>query len=109
MSERTSFSKAAMLLAVALAARPAVAQAPVGAVAGVVTDASGALLRGATVTATSLSTGATRTAVTNDQGYFLVPSLKPGSTGLRSPARDSATSSWTAWRSRSGRPRAWTR
>jgi carboxypeptidase family protein len=78
MNKRTSLSKAAMLLTVALAASPAAAQAPVGAVAGVVTDASGAVLRGAAVTVTSLSTGATRAVVTNDQGYFLVPTLKPG-------------------------------
>jgi len=58
-SPRGSFVTAAMLLAVALAARPAAAQAPVGNIAGVVTDPSGAVLRGATVTVTSLSTGAT--------------------------------------------------
>jgi hypothetical protein len=36
------------------------------------------VVRGAAVTVTSLSTGATRSVVTNDQGYFLVPTLKPG-------------------------------
>jgi hypothetical protein len=68
----------AAVLAVTLTAGPAAAQAPVGAVAGVVSDESGAFLRGAAVTVTSLSTGATRSAVTNDQGYFLVSTLKPG-------------------------------
>jgi Carboxypeptidase regulatory-like domain len=72
-----------MLLAMALAARPAAAQAPVGNIAGVVTDSSGAVLRGAAVTVTSLSTGATRSVVTNDQGYFLVSTLKPGEYKLR--------------------------
>ncbi|PYQ41088.1 MAG: hypothetical protein DMF77_16865 [Acidobacteria bacterium] len=82
-SPRWSFVAAAMLLAVALAARPAAAQAPVGGIAGVVTDPSGAVLRGATVTVTSLSTGATRSVVTDDQGYFLVSTLKPGDYKLR--------------------------
>src|SRR5262249_36745173 len=38
----------------------------------------GGLLRGATVTATSLSTGANRTATSDDQGFFTIATLKPG-------------------------------
>src|SRR5262245_35858432 len=56
----------------------AFAQQPLGNLAGTVTDPSGAVVRGATVTATSLATGATHGATTNDQGYFLLPTLQAG-------------------------------
>lgn len=69
---------AATLAALALATSPALAQAPVGSIAGVVTDPSGALVRGATVTAISSSTGATRTGTSDDQGFFVITTLKPG-------------------------------
>jgi hypothetical protein len=69
---------AAALSAIALATPPVLAQAPVGSIAGVVTDTSGAVLKGASVTATSLSTGAERVTTANDQGFFVIPSLKPG-------------------------------
>jgi hypothetical protein len=69
---------AATLSAVALATRPAIAQAPVGSITGVVTDPSGAFLRGASVTAISVSTGASREAVSDDQGFFQIPTLQPG-------------------------------
>jgi hypothetical protein len=68
----------AALSAIAFATRPVLAQAPVGTIAGVVADASGAVLSGASVTATSLSTGAERVTTANAQGYFVIPSLKPG-------------------------------
>src|SRR5215510_12585185 len=54
------------------------AQQPLGNLAGTVTDPSGSVVRGATVTATSLATGALRTTTTNDQGYFLLPTLQAG-------------------------------
>lgn len=54
------------------------AQAPVGNIAGVVTDPSGAAISGASVTAISLSAGNKRTATTSDQGYFLISTLQPG-------------------------------
>src|SRR5262247_1584956 len=56
----------------------AFAQQPLGNMAGVVTDPSGSVVRGATATATSLATGAIRVATTNDQGYFLLPTLQAG-------------------------------
>ena len=61
-----------------LVTTPVLAQAPVGTISGVVTDTSGAVLKGATVTATSVSTGGDRVTTTNDQGFFVIPSLKPG-------------------------------
>ena len=45
---------------------------------GIVTDASDAVLPGATVTITSKTTGAIRTVVTNSDGGYHVPDLDPG-------------------------------
>src|SRR4029453_7101425 len=56
----------------------ALAQQPVGNLSGVVTDPDGSVVHGATATATSLATGATRTTTTNDQGFFLIPTLQAG-------------------------------
>ena len=54
------------------------AQAPVGNISGVVMDPSGAFIPGATVRATSISSGGVRTANANEQGYFLISTLQPG-------------------------------
>ena len=45
---------------------------------GRVTDASGAVLPGATITATQIDTGATRTVVTDDSGAYVLPNLPTG-------------------------------
>ena len=49
-----------------------------GQVAGSVSDASGALIPGVTITATNTGTGVTTTTVTNDSGAYTFPSLQPG-------------------------------
>lgn len=54
------------------------AQSPTGDISGVVKDPSGASIAGATATATHGSTGVSRTATSDDQGYFLIPTLQPG-------------------------------
>src|SRR5215831_17957123 len=54
------------------------AQAPVGTIAGLVKDPSGAVVAGATVTSTSLVDGGKRIVASSDQGYFLIPTLMPG-------------------------------
>ncbi|HKE05631.1 MAG TPA: carboxypeptidase regulatory-like domain-containing protein [Blastocatellia bacterium] len=56
----------------------ALAQQPLGAISGVVTDPNGAVVKGATATAVSLATGTSRNATTNDQGFFLIPTLQAG-------------------------------
>ena len=48
-----------------------------GSIVGTVTDPSGALLPGAKITVTETGTGLTRTAVTDSQGYYVIPSLNP--------------------------------
>lgn len=48
-----------------------------GAVVGTVTDPSGSVVPGAKITVTDQGTQITRSVVTNDQGYFVVPALHP--------------------------------
>src|SRR5205823_1314141 len=55
-----------------------VAQAPIGNISGVVKDPSGAVVSGARVNGTSVTTGASRTSGTDEQGYFLLSTLQPG-------------------------------
>ena len=61
-------------------ALPAVAQSTAinGSVEGVVTDASGAVLPGVTVTVVNLDTGDTRVVVTNESGLYRAPLLPLG-------------------------------
>ena len=73
----------AMATLIALIPQPATAQAPVGNIEGVVTDSTGAVVTGATVTATSLATGATRTATSDARGAFVIATLKPGDYSLK--------------------------
>src|SRR5436309_15833867 len=49
-----------------------------GALSGTVTDPSGAIVAGATVTLKNDATGAQRTATTDDQGGFLFALMDPG-------------------------------
>src|SRR3954451_712875 len=65
--------------------RPAAAQtgATGGDLSGIVRDPLAAVLPGATVTATNLEVGLTRTVVTETNGRFVVPALPPGSYRLQ--------------------------
>ena len=67
------------MLSLALAA-PAFAQSQAanGAIEGTVTDTSGAVLPGVTVTVTSLDTGLERSMVTNEKGLYRAPLLPLG-------------------------------
>src|SRR5258705_2569771 len=53
------------------------AQADQGRIVGTVTDATGAIVPGATVVVKNERTGEERTATTNESGYFVVLALKP--------------------------------
>jgi outer membrane receptor protein involved in Fe transport len=65
--------------AAALLALPQAALAQsTGTLSGVVTDNSGAVMPGATVTVTSQATGQVRTATSGSDGFFTVPLLPPG-------------------------------
>jgi len=77
MLKRTLRAALAVLAVVALLPAAARAQA-VGAVTGVVTDDSGAVVPGVSVEATNAGTGLVRTAVTDADGRFDLPQLQPG-------------------------------
>ena len=65
------------ILSSVFAVEPGAAQGVFGTIRGSVTDASGAILPTAVVTATARETGATRRVVAAD-GRFLIPTLGPG-------------------------------
>jgi len=62
----------------------ALAQTTGGCMRGRVTDASGAVIPGATVTIENQATGQTRTLNTNEKGFYNAPSLSPGLYNARS-------------------------
>src|ERR1700744_5095247 len=57
---------------------PAVAQTDRATLTGTVTDGQGATVRGAAVTAMSVASGLTYTAVTNSSGVYVISSLPVG-------------------------------
>jgi hypothetical protein len=68
----------AMASLCALIAVPAHAQSTFATLTGTVVDSSGAVLPGVTITVTNVRTQATRTAVTDDVGNYLLPNLDAG-------------------------------
>ena len=54
------------------------AQMTRGAISGTVRDATGALVPGATVTATNTDTNISRSTVTDTQGFYRIPALEAG-------------------------------
>lgn len=71
---------AALTVAAGLCTAPsrAAAQAVSGTLLGNVTDSSGAAVPGATITATEVETNISRTAMTNEAGYYIFASLLNG-------------------------------
>ncbi|MBO0859221.1 MAG: TonB-dependent receptor [Chloracidobacterium sp.] len=63
-----------------------------GSIVGTVTDHSGAVIAGANVKATDPATGETREEKTNDQGYYVLASLKPATYNLSIRADGFSTS-----------------
>jgi Carboxypeptidase regulatory-like domain len=82
---------AGLIVAVAIIAmnsRQGEAQtAATGAISGIVTDATGALVAKAKITVTSESTGDSRTGTSTSNGSFIVPVLPPGSYTVRALPR----------------------
>ena len=77
-SPRRNFFLAALVFLLALlAVSPSFAQST-GALQGAVTDPSGAVVPGATITIRNTATGATRTVRTDSDGNYAAPSLIPG-------------------------------
>jgi len=73
---------ASLLLMLALAPG-ALAQGITGSITGTVTDATGAIVAGATVTVRNVDTNAIRTVTTSDAGSYTVPQLHPGNYSVR--------------------------
>ncbi|MBA3231259.1 MAG: TonB-dependent receptor [Acidobacteria bacterium] len=78
MLRRPIVTLGSLVLALALSALPAGAQTEKGAIVGTVTDSTGAVLPGATVTITNLRTGGAQTYITNARGAYDAPFLDPG-------------------------------
>ena len=78
----------------AAAVWPAAAQSTAinGSIEGVISDESGAVLPGVTVTVTNLDTGDTRVVVTNESGLYRAPLLPLGSTRSKRSSRASRSS-----------------
>jgi hypothetical protein len=69
---------ALVVFVLVLTAASAAAQQDAATVTGEVTDPTGAVVPGATVTVTNLGTGIALTTVTNDSGLYSLPGLRPG-------------------------------
>jgi hypothetical protein len=75
---RSCLSTAIVVLALLAAAMPAAAQTVTGTLHGTVTDASGGVLPGVTVSIRNAETGGTREVVTNNVGFYNAPFLAIG-------------------------------
>ena len=62
----------------ASSASPALAQQDAATILGEVTDSTGAVIPGATVTVTNVATGISLSTTTNDRGVYSLPGLRPG-------------------------------
>lgn len=70
-------------LLVFLACLPASAQLSSGRIWGSVTDQSGSVIAGATITITDVARGVSRTLTTDDAGQYSAPNLTPGNYAVR--------------------------
>jgi Carboxypeptidase regulatory-like domain len=71
-----SLHRSAALIALILGI--AYGQEPTGVISGTITDSSGAIVQGVTITITNKATGNSRAAITNSDGLYTVPALLPG-------------------------------
>src|SRR5260370_14660801 len=71
-------ASALFLLLLILSTTMAQAQVLYGTISGNVTDSSGAVVPGASVTALNTGTGFSRTVATNSEGIYLIQDLQPG-------------------------------
>ena len=80
LNSKKAFQVLGLALGLLLVCVPAFAQLNLGSINGTVTDASGAVIAGATVTVTDVERGVSRTLTTDTAGQYLAPSLTPGTT-----------------------------
>jgi len=67
------------------------AQTPTGTIVGTVTDATGAVISGATIAIANKATGLTRTSTTDPEGAYAAPALTVGSYEIRAEAAGFST------------------
>src|SRR3954469_8701024 len=72
------FSPIRICLSLLLAAAPLLAQSGLGSMTGVVQDATGGIIAGATVRLTQTATLGSRTTTTNEAGLFTFPAVTVG-------------------------------
>lgn len=77
---------AMILVTLSFALPVAFAQSEKGAISGIVTDATGAVVSGATVTAVDVGTNATRTIQTDASGNYTISNLTPGTYSVKASA-----------------------
>lgn len=85
--------KSYLPLGICLFSLSCLAQTPQGTIAGTITDASGAAISGASVTAVSLQTNDTRTANTNAAGAYRIDAVLPGDYKVSATAESFGTTS----------------
>src|SRR5947207_11552447 len=101
MTRRHPFALRALLLAFLLLAPaswllpPVYAQSTTATLSGTVEDTNGAVVPGASITAVNNGTQLTRKTTTNEQGYFIIPLLPPGSYTLKAQAQGFAPVDFT--------------
>ena len=85
-SKRTSYRFVLLPLMFVLACAMAFAQANSN-ITGIVTDQSGAVVVGASITLTDLATGATKTSTSSDTGLYEIPGLNAGNYNMTVTAK----------------------
>ena len=98
----------AVIVLLALTAQPAFNQTVTATLVGAVTDATGARVPGATVTATHKATNNARTVRTGAEGGYTIPLLPPGVYSVQAEQSGFKRTLWTASNCRWTRRRAWT-
>jgi hypothetical protein len=76
--QKLSFRFLALAFGLSLFMTFSVTAQTAGGLSGTITDSNGGVLGGTTVKIELVGTGNERTVVTNEEGYFLVPQLQPG-------------------------------
>src|SRR5262245_19429824 len=80
---RSRFTLAVTTLVILLLSVGAFAQSDRGVLTGTVSDSSGAVIPGATVTATNLATNVASNTITTEGGLYAIPALPPGTYKVR--------------------------
>ncbi|HKV04866.1 MAG TPA: TonB-dependent receptor [Candidatus Acidoferrales bacterium] len=83
LRSKRGFQALGLALGLLLFCVPAYPQLNYGSINGTITDASGAVIVGATVTITDVDRGVSRTLITDSAGQYFAPSLTPGSYSVR--------------------------